>query len=87
MTAQITLSTIHTAQVETSHYGEDRPVIVVFENGRRTPGQWFASTIVERGPAVRPLAIDFGANWWLTGGEAALLYGFAVGVLAAAEQR
>ncbi len=86
MTAiSITLSEKHTAEVETAHYGADRPVIRVLEDGRKTPGQWFAETLVEGGPSKYSdgLFIDFGAGWKLDAGEAALLYGFAVGVLAA----
>lgn len=81
----ITLSATHTAEVETTRYGADRPVIVVYENGRRTPGQWFAETIAEGGPSKYSdgLYIDFGAGWKLDANEAALLFGFAVGVLAA----
>lgn len=84
MAVMIKLSETRTAQVETDKYGADRPVLVVFENGRRTPGQWFAETIAARTPST-PISIDFGAGWNLTTGESALLFGFAVGVLAASK--
>lgn len=70
----------YTAIVETKHYGDDRPVIVVLQNGRRTPGQWFASTLCER-PASGPLYIDSGARWTLSSDAAEKLYAFALQVL------
>lgn len=81
MAATITLSDKYTATVEEYN---GKPTVRVLQDGRRTPGSWFATTIVERGPSAGELFIDFGANWKLDANEAALLFGFAVGVLAAA---
>lgn len=87
MNPTITLSAKHTADVTSARDLLDRierPVIRVFEDGRLTPGQWYAETLVEGGPSkyADGLYIDFGAGWKLDANEAALLYGFAVGVLA-----
>jgi hypothetical protein len=79
MTPEITLSENRTAKVE--EY-QGRPTIRVYENGRKTPGSWFAHTLAERPMNIGPIAIDFGARWNLTLDETALLVGFAVGVLA-----
>ena len=73
------LSETRTAIVETAKYGESRPVIVVLENGRRTPGQWFATTIAESTACT--ISIDFSAHWDLTETETALLIGFAIDIL------
>lgn len=88
MNAQITLSDTHTAITEQSRYSTfkpDMPVIVVLENGRRTPGQWYADTIAASGNDE--IYIDFGANWKLNATESALLKGFAMGVVAAVRKQ
>lgn len=83
MTVQITLSDTHTATTEKarSSFKADMPVIVVFENGRRTPGQWYADTIAAS--TADEIYLDFGAGWKLNRNETALLKGFAMGVVAA----
>lgn len=85
MTVQITLSDTHTAITEASNskFKPEMPVIVVFENGRRTPGQWYADTIAES--TSDEIFIDFGQGWKLDKNETALLKGFAMGVQRAAE--
>ena len=89
MTAQLTLNDEYTAITEPSRYPNfkpDVPVIVLLQNGLRTPGQWYADTIADRVPDG-PLYIDFGANWKIDANAHALLYGFAVGVLVQAGLR
>lgn len=85
MNAQITLSETRTAVAEParSNFKPGMPIVVVFENGRRTPGQWYADTIAAT--TADRVSIDFGAGWTLSANETALLRGFAMGVVAAAK--
>jgi hypothetical protein len=82
MTASIHLTDRYAAYVETKDYGPDRPVVVVTQEGNRTPGQWFASTLIERGEPTGPLFIDYGAGWKLDTASHKALYFFAQAVLA-----
>lgn len=84
MQTQIALNADYTAIVETSRYGDDKPVIVLLQNGRRTPGQWFASTLCEH-EANGPLYIDYGANWKIDADANRTLRAFAAQVLKAVE--
>ena len=80
----VQLSDTHTAIIEpgrSATFKPGMPVIVVLENGRRTPGQWYADTIAHSDSTE--LYLDFGANWKLNGNETAILKGFAMGVVAA----
>ena len=77
----VTLNDRYTAEVDVTRYGTDRPVIVVRQDGHRTPGQWFASTIASRPNPHAPLDIDSGARWTLDAECATKLYAFAIQTL------
>lgn len=77
----IILDESYTAEVETSLRGEAHPVIVVRQDGRRTPGSWFAETLAgsARNPRT-PVAIDAGAGWTLSPDASEKLMRYAVAV-------
>lgn len=69
---EITLSATRKASVEEYN---GKATIRVSENGRRTPGSWYAETIGSS--AARIISIDFGQGWNLTEDESARLIEFA----------
>ena len=76
-------ATVQLSQKRAAHTGEyhGKTTVAVTEEGRLTPGQWFAATIAQSD--ATEIYIDFGQGWKLDKNETAILKGFAMGVAAA----
>lgn len=83
MTATITLDDRYTADVIDRN---GSPVVRVFDQGRITPGQWYASTIASRTNPHAALDIDSGARWTISAEAATKLHAFAIQALVDAGQ-